>query len=245
MMEHHDEMRDLVAAYALDALEGDEVDQVEEHLRFCPRCRAELASYHETAVLLAYTGERAPAGLWERIVAELDPPVATPPAQPLLGARRRSASRRRLRAAAWAAVAASVAGLGGVVAHDSARIAALDSAATGQSLVRQLAAAAIDPGARRAALVSVNGPARADAIVLGDGRGYLVASDLAPLPDDRTYQLWAIVAGKPVSAGLLGSHPGINAFRADPHLAGLAVTDEPAGGSRQPTAAPVAAGGLS
>ena len=39
----HPEVQELLGAFALDALEPDEADAVDLHLRDCPRCRAEVA----------------------------------------------------------------------------------------------------------------------------------------------------------------------------------------------------------
>ncbi|HVE95111.1 MAG TPA: hypothetical protein VNB24_09335 [Acidimicrobiales bacterium] len=61
----HDELVELTGAYALDALEDDEFEIMELHLRDCPRCRAEVESFRETAALLAHGGVAAPSGLWE------------------------------------------------------------------------------------------------------------------------------------------------------------------------------------
>ena len=45
----HEEASDLLGAYALDAVDGDEFAELEEHLETCPRCRAELDSLREVA----------------------------------------------------------------------------------------------------------------------------------------------------------------------------------------------------
>jgi anti-sigma-K factor RskA len=81
-------------------------------------------------------------------------------------------------------------------------------------------------------------------VVVPDGRGYLLSSRLPAVGHDRTYQLWGIVGGSPVSLGLLGSSPRQATFT----MAGarrpsrLAVTSEPAGGTSAPSGAIVAAG---
>ena len=69
----HDAVRELTAAYALDALEPDEEREVEAHLRVCERCREELAAFTEAATALAYDVEApAPApALRERILADV------------------------------------------------------------------------------------------------------------------------------------------------------------------------------
>jgi anti-sigma-K factor RskA len=84
-------------------------------------------------------------------------------------------------------------------------------------------------------------------VYMSQSRGLLMAAeDLPPLPTGRVYQLWTIVAGQPVSAGLfspdadgrgdvVGAAPGgpVDAF---------AVTLEPEGGVPAPTGAKVLLG---
>ena len=72
----HEELVDLLGAYALDALDPHEVALVEAHLRDCPRCSAEVARHHEVAGLLANSGAEAPAELWDRIADRLDNPAS-------------------------------------------------------------------------------------------------------------------------------------------------------------------------
>ncbi len=50
------------------------------------------------------------------------------------------------------------------------------------------------------------------------------------LAEDRTYQLWAIVDDRVISAGVMGSDPGVSPFQVVGSLAGLALTEEIAGG---------------
>ena len=83
----HVEIEELLGAYALDAVEADEREAIEEHLRSCPRCRAEVDAGREVAAGLAQTGAPAPPELWERIAATLEgdapPPLrAVPDASP-------------------------------------------------------------------------------------------------------------------------------------------------------------------
>jgi anti-sigma-K factor RskA len=77
----HQEIQELLGAYALDAVEPDEAEAVEQHLRDCPRCRDEVGCHREAAALLAHAGAPAPAGLWDRIAAQLEeepPPFSAP-----------------------------------------------------------------------------------------------------------------------------------------------------------------------
>ena len=58
----HDEASDLLGAYALDAVDGNEFTELEEHLETCPRCRAELDSLREFSQrtrVLGYDGKWA------------------------------------------------------------------------------------------------------------------------------------------------------------------------------------------
>jgi anti-sigma factor RsiW len=68
------EIEELLGAYALDALEPEERALVEEHLRTCVRCSAEVAHHHEVAGLLANSGGDAPDQLWDKIAQRLDAP---------------------------------------------------------------------------------------------------------------------------------------------------------------------------
>ncbi len=78
--------------------------------------------------------------------------------------------------------------------------------------------------------------------------GYFIASGLPAAPTGKTYQLWAIAAGTPVSAGVFDVDPkGSATLRVKP-LPGVrkvemfAVTLEPAGGLAKPSGAMYLAG---
>lgn len=243
----HEGLRDLVAVYALDALDDDEAATVEDHLRDCPRCREDLKGHQETAALLAYEGADAPEGLWERIAAGVtpEPEDARPPLELIVGRRSASGpttSRSWLWRAAAAAAVVVAAGTGVEIAHQNHRINQLSSALADQSLLQQATSAALDPSARRLALTGAHGSVQATAAVLPDGVGYVVDTAMPALPGDKTYQLWSLTSGRPVSAGLMGSHPSVTRFRLAPGASGVAVTVEPEGGSAQPTGPPVASG---
>lgn len=67
----HDEITELLGAYALDAVSPEEASEIEQHLAECPRCGAEVAAHREVAGVLGNLGGVAPAGLWSRIADEL------------------------------------------------------------------------------------------------------------------------------------------------------------------------------
>lgn len=230
----HGEIEELLGAYALDAVEGWEREAVEAHLRDCPRCREEVATHREVAAHLAHGGGPAPAGVWDRIAATLDEP---PPPLALVPARRRPWQR----AAALVAAAA----VGALVALGGAELTGrrgTEVAGPEVAIERAARAAAADPSARPLELRSPDGRYAAFAVVLPDGRGYIVRANLPRLPGGRTYQLWALVDGSRVSAGVLGRAVGTVAFTVAGRPAGLAITEEPAGGVATTTATPVVVG---
>ena len=68
----HEEIRELLGVYALDAVDPETAVMVEQHLQTCIRCTTEVAQHHEVAGLLANSGGASPPALWDRIASELD-----------------------------------------------------------------------------------------------------------------------------------------------------------------------------
>src|SRR5256885_591496 len=68
---NHDELRDLVPIYALDALGGDEELEVRSHVEACEPCRLLLESHLDAAAGLALAAESVtpPADLRSRLMA--------------------------------------------------------------------------------------------------------------------------------------------------------------------------------
>jgi anti-sigma factor RsiW len=79
----HDELVELLGAYALNAVDPDEAVLLAAHLVQCPKCAAEVDEHRSTAALLAYQGSDAPSDLWDRISAQLEP--AGPASAPEVG----------------------------------------------------------------------------------------------------------------------------------------------------------------
>jgi anti-sigma-K factor RskA len=230
-----DEIHDLTAGYALDALDAPEREAYEAHLAGCARCREELASFSEVAGALAVAaGGPAPdPALRERVLraAREDGAQVVP-----LATRRRSPAVPVL--SAVAAVAAVVAlGLGIWGASVSGD---LDDTRSALERERQAAAVLADPDARTVALASGSGR-----LVVGeDGAAVLVVGGLEPAPSGKTYQAWIVDAGTPASAGVFaaGSEATVVPLGGDvPDGAVVAVTVEQAGGADAPTTQPVVA----
>jgi anti-sigma factor RsiW len=235
----HADLRELLGAYALDAVDDDERTRIEEHLRGCPPCAAEVRDHHEVAGLLAGSWEPAPDGVWGRIAAALEeepPPMGR--VVPIEQARRRRWSGPGMRVAAAVAVAAAavVAGVVGVQVLDD------DPRVPGDPLAQAAEAAFADPSARHVEMRSGDGRLSASAVLLPDGTGYLVRHNLPNLSSDLTYQLWAVVGTDEISVGVLGPSPRRAAFLAAGDVAALAITAERAGGVVTPESAPLVLG---
>ena len=81
----HREIQELLGAYALDAVDKDVAEVIDQHLEECVKCSVEVAQHHEVAGLLANSGGASPAGLWDGIAARLN--GASPPSWERLASR--------------------------------------------------------------------------------------------------------------------------------------------------------------
>ena len=243
---NHTEITELLGAYALDAVDGDERVAIEDHLPGCARCRAEVAEHREVASLLAHEGGQAPEGVWQRIAGTLEapppdlrlapvPPPSAPSADRVV-ARRWSPSRRTLGLVAAAAAVALVL-LGGQIVRQGDRIDRLEVALE-DPLTPALQAALDDPDASLLELGSADGGIELRGAITPDGVGYLRAGALPPLDAGRTYQLWGATGSELVSLGVLGADPGVVSFAADGYE-GFAITEEDAPGVVAPTSEPL------
>jgi len=64
---------------------------------------------------------------------------------------------------------------------------------------------------------------------------YLLPTKMDVTPSDKQYQLWAIVNGKPVDAGVIGECDGLCKMKNVPDAQAFAITLEKKGGSSTPT----------
>lgn len=237
----HDEVEELLGAYALDAVDDAERAAVDAHLLTCPRCRAEVDGHREVAAHLAQTGAPAPEELWSRIAEAIDGEPA-PPLRLVLDDGRRAAGRAPRR---WATVPLAAAAAVVVVALLAAGAALFGSGDEGRDVVGLQAAALRafeSPAARTADLTDDRGVVLARVAVLEDGSGFLLAGALPDLAAG-TYQLWGSDGDAVVSLGAIGGAPEVVAFHADPTQTALMISEEEAP-VEQPTGPPVAGGEL-
>lgn len=93
------------------------------------------------------------------------------------------------------------------------------------------------PGLKQINLAGVKGQEQAAAVVYWkpeSGEVYLLPSGLSPLEEGLDYQLWAIVDGKPVDAGVIGDCGVVCAMKPIPQAQAFAITVEEKGGKPTP-----------
>jgi len=223
----------LSGAYAVDALDDVERAQFERHLAECADCRAEVAGLRETAALLADAAPVAPPPRMRDSVLEQINEVR--PLPPVTGRRDRTRGTgvRRVRSLLVAAALVVVAGAGVTAWHPWSEHAQQPLA------VRVL-------HANDAVSKQVDLPGGGSVTMVNSralGRVVLQTHGITAPPTGRTYELWLQDArGNMHPAGLVdagGSRTVV--LRGDSSTAkGAGITVEPAGGSRQPTTAPIA-----
>lgn len=231
------ETHELIAAYALDALDEPERRHVEELLATSEEAREELRSFSEVAAALAVgvAGPEPPPELRERIVTEAraEGRVVVPFERP---ARRRPPIVPALSFAAAAAAVVAV-GLG---AWGMSLDGELEDARAALALQEQTAAVLADPAAIDVDLAAGDGR-----LVVDDGgRAVLVVDGLARAPEGQTYQVWVVENGAPRPAGLFPGSGGQDVILVSDRVSSgavVAVTVEKAGGAEAPTTTPVAA----
>ncbi len=197
----HDEL----AVLALDALAPAEWDAVEDHVRGCPACRAELEDYRSTLALVASDGVAPPPAMWDSIAervgasgnghrpgplplgshpgrpapAEPEPvpdPVAGPGVASLETGRERRSSRRSRRPGRAAALVAAAAAVV-VVLGVAVGLRSQDGGTAGGDVVAAAEAAREAPGARVADLNSPEGQVVAEVVVDGDAPRFAVSEE--------------------------------------------------------------------
>ena len=215
----------LSGAFVLDALSPEEAEQFRRHLQSCAVCREEVRELREAAARLgAVEAIAPPLKLKTRVLAAAD---RTPQKPPRLGSSGTTPAPRR-----WAprVLAGGAIGLNAVLTDDEGGQSGLEAA-----VVEVFQA----PDAHVAEVETSHGPLRV-ATSPGEDEMAVDTSDLVALDQEHVYQLWAIQDGSPVSVGVLDDPKSGAAMELPETGTTVAITVEPAGGSKQPTSEPIA-----
>ena len=232
--ERFDELKD---AFVLGALPEEERRELEEYLAAHPERQAEIDELGAVAGLLALSPrEQEPSlelrrSIMDVVEAEAERPRAR--SGSVLAGLREFLSIRNL---ALGAAALLVIGLfsWNVVLQGEMRDL--------QSRVQSMQAS---EGDSRMVALEGSGPARqvsADVMILEDHRAVLMAEDMPPVPEDKTFQIWVIEKDVPRPSGVFEVGEDQVAVVVENPVEGadaIAVTVEPEGGSPQPTTEPM------
>ena len=228
------DLHQLIAPYALDALEADDRSRFEAHLALCEQCRVELVGFMSTAARLGEAeAVTPPPELRERLLTMAESTAQEHPVVTALS-QRRGIRRIAPRLALAAAVAAAVVGIGGFVAeHERADELSAERSRVVAVMTAKDGTMSVDAASGGGNVRVIASKSRNAAVVLGES--------LPALDDNQIYQVWHMEDGKPTSVGLLGHGPGMLYINSIKGAEAYAVSVEPAGGSPKPTTEPIAA----
>lgn len=264
---HTPRIEELLPAYALGALEGEELGELEAHLAGgCEECGRQLTLWQGDLEELAATVPAVePSEITRARVLRLAGATPEPAAARAAVPRR---SSWKMAAAASALLALALWGLLGQVRmeREVRSLSAERDRLRGQVevLSREVGSVRSEVLQAKQDLQVLAGPGVQAVTLAGlgptpgaKGRTYVnpsthdalfYAFDLPALPADQTYQLWFIADGKPVPAGVFAVDPrGTASLRVQQvadvaKIQAWAVTVEPRGGLPQPTGAMVLKG---
>lgn len=215
----------LSGAYAVDALDDIERALFERHLADCPACRAEVDSLREAGALLAETSAEAPpAGLRDRVLADITtvrplPPLVAPPVE-------RRTARRWFPGLVAAAAVVTALGVGTAIVQpwadetSQAPVSAVDRIKSADDV--ETFVQSFDDGSTATLYRSVS-----------LNQAAVATADMADAPAGRTYELWLQHDERMVKAGLMPDGPdNVVELVGDPATAdGFGITLEAEGGS--------------
>jgi anti-sigma-K factor RskA len=250
----HSQVLELLPAYALGALEPEELLAVDDYMRQHPELRDRLHALEAAGAQLAYSVPDVPlpAQAKQRVLtqARADLAAAADPhttAKPVITAaeprhqRTPEAGRRPLlaRLTSWAALGGAAVAI--MLALYAGRVQAQlndlnQQISTMHDLVvglreqvranQEVIGLLADQDVQLAG--TANAPGTSAEFYLAGDRGTLVAHGLAPLPATQTYQLWLVIDGQPTPFGVFQAQPGqstVLTVAVPPSARGFAIVD--------------------
>jgi anti-sigma-K factor RskA len=225
---------DLIPAYALDCLDGDEFVRVSEHLAVCVGCQAELRSFEAVAdrLALAVPDADPSADLKGRLMRRVGPADPETSSQTQISWWGQLTTLMQRSTPTW--------GLAGLVLIVALVVSNLwlwgrlsrSDAVTEPGFLQTIALTGTQAAPQATGLL----------VVSADGEhGTLVVDGLAPLSEQQQYQLWLIQDGQRTSGGVFSvSDEGYGSlWISSPEplatYSAFGITIEPAGGSPGPT----------
>ncbi len=234
----HEDILELIPAYALNSLDSDDAALVSRHLSGCQLCQAELDAYEAVVDVLPLAApDSLPAPdlkgrLMAQVKSEPAPDTAAPPTmskpERSWGQQLSEAFQNLLRGPRWRPVALVI-----VIAL-----------VVGNALQWQQANAPDPNGWRRVRLAGseIAPDARGIIYISADGRnGTIIVDQLPQLEPDQQYQLWLIQDGQRTSGAVFSvdqdGYRGLQIASPRPlqEYGAFGITIEPAGGSPSPT----------
>lgn len=250
---NHEQIVELAAGYALEALEPEEAQILEAHLPTCPECREAVAEMRGVVSLLPYTVPliEPPADLKARLLERIrgdQGEGSAPGVAPARAVERPTPAKSRMfswlsgkafpLAFATAALLLLI-GMGAMLLQQRNQISELQAQVEQRETLEALLAS---PD-------TVAQPIRQDEVQAkmymspDSNVAYLAVNGLPRLPQDRDYQVWLLQGEQPVSVGVF--HPngaGKWLLHSDEPMRSyswVGITQEPRGGSSKPTTDPV------
>lgn len=197
----HQELKEALPLYALDALEEPEAKEVAGHVATCAECRWELDAFLETSADLAHSVDPVPPppGVLDRALNEVRPR----PFKPASGPRPASAASRFLQGAlamAFAGLVASVAFLWNELRETRSELARLQDTSEflTSTAVRIVDLEGTEEAPRARGRLAFD-PRRGDMM--------LVTNELPTVPKDKAFQLWFIAGEKPIPGNVFRPNP--------------------------------------
>lgn len=222
----HDDVRELLAAYALQILAEDEEQVVARHLHACAECRAELAAYQQVTddLALGAPDEAPDAAAKQRLMARIQTQPKVMPAEPPPDLWQTIAAALR----GWRPVAVALA----ILLVISLALWWGQGRGPDVPAERQIELTATDAAPDASGVIAIGAEAR---------QGTLTVQGLPALDADRQYQLWLIKDGERVNGGVFSvserGEASLTIAAPEPidGYAAYGVTIEPFGGSPGPT----------
>ena len=233
--DEHTPFIDKIPAYALGALDTEDVAAIESHLWTCASCRTELAEYRNVSdsLLTALPPQSPPLALRRRLQNQL--PSARKPSRPQW-----TWSFGQL-ATALAVVALLVLNMSSFLQvrqmqYQQAQL--LDKVENSEVVLGMLSSPSVEQ-------IPISGDVASGTLLLDreNNKAVLIVENLPQLDEGQTYQAWLVQPdGGRISAGIFKPEDGqspitktISSQNPFSNFQGIGVTVEPAGGSDAPT----------